>query len=424
MVYKILLTHAVNPASMARFLSVTAVAALTYATPSHASDHVSDSILPRQTVVLNPLSFAVLGNNGSFRNDSITQFFNPTSTEPPFFQVFHPSFLSILGFNASIRVVASNASFAFAHEAPIWDRTTDEVFFASNAGGALGHSDINHNNFVGKISLSAVSQATESSVDFSSPVNVPVTELSLPDTIQMANGGTGPYHGSLLLVTQGRGQLPPSMALVNPQEPHNVTVLLDNFFGRQFNSLNDVKVHPTSGKFFFTDVRYGFLQHFRPDPLLPSQVYRFDPDTGAVRVVADGFDLCNGIAFTQDGKTAYVTDTGALGGFLGNNQTAPATIYQFDVDPKSQAFSNRRVFAYVDTGIPDGIQLDNNSNVYAGCGDGVHVWNDEGTLLGKFYVGSLSANMVFAGKGRLVILADTAIYLAQIAAEGVDLAKF
>lgn len=69
----------------------------------------------------------------------------------------------------------------------------------------------------------------------------------------MTNGGTGPYKGSLLLVTSGRGDLPPSLALVNPNPPHNVTILLDNFFGRQFNSLNDVKVHP-SGKIFFTDV--------------------------------------------------------------------------------------------------------------------------------------------------------------------------
>ena len=47
--------------------------------------------------------------------------------------------------------------------------------------------------------------------------------------------------------------------------------------------------------------------------------------------------------------------------------------YAFDVDPDSQTFLNRRVFAYVDTGIPDGVQIDKNGNVYAGCGDGVQV---------------------------------------------------
>ena len=46
----------------------------------------------------------------------------------------------------------------------------------------------------------------------------------------------------------------------------------------------------------------------------------------------------------------------------------------------------------------------------------VQVWNSEGTLIGKFFVGGVSANLVFAGNGRLVILAETAIYFAEIAA--------
>jgi len=48
------------------------------------------------------------------------------------------------------------------------------------------------------------------------------------------------------------------------------------------------------------------------------------------------------------------------------------------------------------------------------------VWDPDGTLLGKFFLGTSSANIAFAGKGRLVILAETVIYLAQIAADGVD----
>jgi len=75
----------------------------------------------------------------------------------------------------------------------------------------------------------------------------------------MTNGGTGPLKSSLVLITSGRGLLPPSIALVNPKEPHNVTVLLDNFFGRQFNALNDVKIHPTTGVMFFTDAMFVFV---------------------------------------------------------------------------------------------------------------------------------------------------------------------
>ena len=52
---------------------------------------------------------------------------------------------------------------------------------------------------------------------------------------------------------------------------------------------------------------YGHLFNFRPAPRLPNHVYRFDPRTGAVRVVAADFDKPNGIAFSPDGKKAYMS---------------------------------------------------------------------------------------------------------------------
>ena len=98
--------------------------------------------------------------------------------------------------------------------------------------------------------------------------------------------------------------------------------------------------------FFACFSSYGFLNRFRPEPLMPNQIYRFDPVTHRVRVVATGFNKCNGIALSEDGKLAYMyvspfqslhlglrrgcesfrSDTAAAGGFLGNNQTDPATM--------------------------------------------------------------------------------------------------
>jgi gluconolactonase len=78
------------------------------------------------------------------------------------------------------------------------------------------------------------------------------------------------------------------------------------------------------------------------------------------------------------------------------------------------------VFAYSDSGVPDGIQLDTMGNVYSGCGEGTHVWNAEGTLIGKFYLNSTTAQMIFTKSG-LVILDEEAIYLANIQAQGLDL---
>lgn len=69
-------------------------------------------------------------------------------------------------------------------------------------------------------------------------------------------------------------------------------------------------------------------------------------------------------------------------------------------------------------GVPDGIHVDTEGNVYIGCGDGVQVYDTSGKLLGKIYIGSVVANFQFAGRGRMVILAETELYYATLAAEG------
>ncbi|KAF5354300.1 hypothetical protein D9756_007196 [Leucocoprinus leucothites] len=369
--------------------------------------------LPPQAVLIEPSSFAVLPDNFSFRTDSSNQHFNPTNATPPIFQVFNEAFLDILGSNASIAEIASNATFAFAHEAPVYVPETDEVFFASNDGGPLGNSNLNRNNMVFKLSLADAEKALQGSGG--KAVNVPITHVPLDDSVQMTNGGTGLFRGNIVLANSGRGPRPPNVVLVNPQAPNNVTVLLNNYYGRQFNSLNDVKVLPGTDILFFTDVQYGFVNRFRDAPLMENHVYRLDPDTGAVRVVATDFDKPNGLAFTADGRTVYVTDTGTAGG----SATEPATIYAFDVDPTTHAFTNRRILAYVDAGIADGVQVDTEGNVYGACADGIHVFAPDGTLLGKIFTNVLGANLVFAPPNRVVILAETKIFLAKIAAKGV-----
>ncbi|KAG1813524.1 uncharacterized protein BJ212DRAFT_1365485 [Suillus subaureus] len=383
-----------------------------------ASSSNSDLTVPPGAVYINPLVYNVVGANYTEWRNLSTVGFNPTNTAPPFIQVFDPSFLNVTGPSATIRSIASNPGFAFAHEAPIYIPDLNVVFFSSNDGGPLGYNGWYNNSVVSMINMTEVDMALASTTG---DVNIQIQTLNLPDTVQMVNGGTGPYKGDLLFVTSGRALLPPSIVRVNPSPPYNATVLLDNFLGRQFNSLNDIKILPGTDIMFFTDPTYGWLNGFRPEPMLPSQVYRFDPSTGQVRVVADQFVHPNGIAFTPDGESVYVIDSGISGGFLGTNQTLPATIYQYDVDPQTQTFKNRRVFAYSDSGVPDGIQLDTMGNVYSGSGEGTHVWNAEGTLIGKFYLNSTTAEMIFTESG-LVILDEETMYLVDIQAQGLNLA--
>ena len=69
--------------------------------------------------------------------------------------------------------------------------------------------------------------------------------------------------------------------------------------------------------------------------------------------------------------------------------------YAFDVEIRhgSPFLTNRRLLAFVETGVPFRVKCDASGNVYSGCDDGLHVWSPGGVLLGKFLVpdGTFSA---------------------------------
>tara|TARA_R110002060_G_scaffold23514_2_gene31874 strand:- start:800 stop:1222 length:423 start_codon:yes stop_codon:yes gene_type:complete len=127
----------------------------------------------------------------------------------------------------------------------------------------------------------------------------------------MPNGGVN-YKDGILFCAQGTAQVGTGGLYYMPRgKPPQA--LVKNFHGRDFNSVNDVVV-AKDGSIWFTDPCYGFEQDFRQKPRLPCHVYRFDPDTGDLRVVADGLGRPNGIAFSPDEKIVYITDTDHIHG--------------------------------------------------------------------------------------------------------------
>lgn len=326
--------------------------------------------------------------------------------------VYNSSFQTdVLGPNATARLIADYPYQAF-HEAGIYHQADNTLSVSSNFVSL--ENPIN----VTKISLS----------DYS------ITETRYP-TLYEANGGTSYYPpGTLpadpnscenarppLQVWADEGDFihPGSLVAVDPAT--NVsTVLLTSFLGRNFSSPNDVRQHPITGDLWFTDADYGYFQYFRPVPTQPKQVYRFEPATGVVQVVADGFVQPNGIEFSPDLKTVYVTDTGA--GEFQMNGTRPANIYAFDV-VENKRLQNRRTFAWSDTGFPDGIHATTDGNVWAGCGDGVHVWNPDGVLLGKVFLGETSNNFAFI-PGAVLIFSNYRLWIVEnIIAQGREVCK-
>jgi gluconolactonase len=91
--------------------------------------------------------------------------------------------------------------------------------------------------------------------------------------------------------------------------------------------------------------------------------------------------------------------------------------YAYDVLEKRNAkwLVNRRVFAMPDCGVPDGIKCDAAGNVYAGCGDGLNVWNSAGTLLGKVLIPGGITNFCFGKSGELFLLNETRFWILKVA---------
>jgi gluconolactonase len=91
--------------------------------------------------------------------------------------------------------------------------------------------------------------------------------------------------------------------------------------------------------------------------------------------------------------------------------------YAFDLNVRhgEPCLENRRLFAFADSSIPDGIKCDMEGNVYSGCGDGINVWSPGGTLIGRILVPEGSANFCFGRLGEIFILNEHRIWRAQLA---------
>jgi gluconolactonase len=173
-----------------------------------------------------------------------------------------------------------------------------------------------------------------------------------------------------------------------------------------FNSPNDVVVK-RDGTIWFTDPSYGWLQGFRPRPLLRDAVWRYDPRTGGAIAVADSFDKPNGLCFSPDERTLYVADNGE-----------PHHLKAFDVLDGGR-LDRERVIHVSSPEHPDGLKADSAGRLYATFAGGVEIVGPDGSPIGAIDVLG-AVNFCFGGPERdvLFITADTAIYAAHLEAKG------
>ena len=182
--------------------------------------------------------------------------------------------------------------------------------------------------------------------------------------------------------------------------------LVDTFGGKRLNSPNDVVVH-SSGAVYFTDPPYGIQPEEIEQP--HSGVYRADPDGGLRLLVAD-FERPNGLAFSPDESVLYIDDS--------HHEHVRA----FDLAADG-SIENGRLFADLscaDPGVPDGLKVDQESNVYTTNALGIWVHDPGGKFLGLISVPEVPANCAWGEDDQtLFITARTSVYTVQMHVPGV-----
>jgi gluconolactonase len=217
---------------------------------------------------------------------------------------------------------------------------------------------------------------------------------TLVEDANVANGMSLDARGRLLVCEQGTLLTPARITRIDLETRRSET-LVDSVASLPLNSPNDVTVD-AAGAVWFTDPSYGHVQGFRPAPRLPDAAYRFDPESGELAVVPWEFDKPNGIAFSPDGSTLYVSDNGA-----------PHHVVAFDVTDGRA--SNGRVLAAGTPEHPDGLKVDGDGRIYASAGHGIQIFAPDGAEIGEIELPG-TVNFAFGSGGRLYVTTDTAVW--------------
>lgn len=186
------------------------------------------------------------------------------------------------------------------------------------------------------------------------------------------------------------------------------TLLADRYEGNRFNSPNDVMIGP-DGAMYFTDPTLDLVKGERQET--PFQgVYRLD-DKGKVRLLTKDLTQPNGLAFSPDGKRFYVDDS----------EQRNIRVYDVAADG---SLANGKIFGKEPggphEGVPDGIRVDKNGNLYVTGPRGIWIWDPQGHHLGTVEMPEQPANLTWGDHDfkTLYITATTSVYRLRTKARG------
>jgi gluconolactonase len=295
------------------------------------------------------------------------------------FEFRDPGFSHIVPDGAVIERIATGFGFT---EGPLWDG--DRLLFSD-----LGNSQI--------VSWRQLPEGTE------------VETVRAPSHI--ANGLTFDRQHRLIVCEGGFRRL------TRTEPSGSITVLAERYRGRRLNSPNDVIVR-SDGTLFFSDPFWGHMFANPPGPNVRlgdrelgfAGVFRLGSG-GTLAVVADDFDVPNGLAFSPDERILYVDDS------------RHGHIRAFDVSSDG-SLTNGRLFACIRTAEPggaDGMKVDREGNVYCTGHGAAWVIAPNGVILGRITPPEVPANVAWGGPDwqTLFLTARTSVYRVQLNVPGI-----
>jgi gluconolactonase len=217
-----------------------------------------------------------------------------------------------------------------------------------------------------------------------------------------SNGLTIDLQGRLIACEHGERRV------TRLETDGSVTTLASIFQDKKLNSPNDIVVK-SNGYIYFTDPPYGIKPEQQEQPL--QGVYRLSPDGQEIVLLVDDFSKPNGLAFSPDERKLYIDDSDEK------------HIRVFNV-LEDGTLDKGRVFYGMKTdkkGLPDGMKIDREGNIFCTGGGGVWVFSPEGEHLGTILTPEIPANCAWGDSDRcttLYITAQTSIYKIRLLIPG------
>lgn len=229
-----------------------------------------------------------------------------------------------------------------------------------------------------------------------------------------ANGQTRDRLGRLVTCEHG------TRRITRTEYDGTITVLADRYEGKPLNSPNDVVVK-SDGSIWFTDPPFGISGNYeghKADPELGQNVYRLDPEAGALEIVADDILGPNGLAFSPDEQKLYVVESRGV---------PNRKILEYSVSNGGRGLKGKTVLIDAGAGTPDGFRVDIDGNLWCGWGmgsdelDGVMIFAADGQPIGRIALPERCANLCFGGRanGRLFMASSQSIYALYVNTSGV-----